>query len=65
MLKEALVEAGNLRPSDIDAIAYTKGKATKLCLPLLCVIQLQLKHKIGFNLGAENQQESHVYVCTK
>ena len=26
VLKEALIEAGNLTPKDIDAIAYTKGK---------------------------------------
>jgi len=25
VLKEAMVEAGNLTPKDIDAIAYTKG----------------------------------------
>ena len=27
---------------------------------IMCIIQLQLKHKIGLNLEAENQQESHV-----
>ncbi len=27
---------------------------------IMCIIQLQLKHKIGLNLEAEKHQESHV-----
>jgi tRNA A37 threonylcarbamoyltransferase TsaD len=32
VLQEAMVEAGNLTPKDIDAIAYTKGLALKYSL---------------------------------
>lgn len=53
VLEEALVEAGNLKPSDIDAIAFTKGSSvTKVSYIQSSLFSVQLIFLEGPGMGA-------------